>query len=203
MSDDEKIRVDDKRKFDKDGNLKNEESSDLKDKNSRKGQKGKTDSKKDESVTAGAKKEGQKAKQNKETGKEKAGEEKKTVSKKDEKSRIEKEKVEAKDKNEKDRREEKAEEKRVPPEAEREPVDFIQFVLSLYTSAMINLGEVPDPASGKKLENYDVAKELIDIIAMLRDKTKGNLADEESKTLDELIFQGRMIYLKVTGRIKT
>jgi hypothetical protein len=67
---------------------------------------------------------------------------------------------------------------------------------------MINLGVIPDPVSEEIHSNPEQAKDMIDIITMLKEKTKGNLKDEEDKTLDEIIFQARMIYLKAIDELK-
>lgn len=81
-------------------------------------------------------------------------------------------------------------------------IDFLQFILSLYTTAMIQLGEITDPVSNSKNENHEQAKEIIDIIIMLQEKTRGNLTRDEENVLDELVFQARMIYLKHVGGLK-
>jgi len=81
-------------------------------------------------------------------------------------------------------------------------INFLQFIITLYSSAMINLGVIPDPVSEEIHSNPKQAKELIDIIAMLKEKTKGNLNDEEDKALDEIIYQARMIYIKAIDELK-
>jgi len=81
-------------------------------------------------------------------------------------------------------------------------IDFIHFILTLYSSAMVNLGVIPDPVSEETHCNPKQAKDLIDIIVMLKEKTKGNLKDEENKTLEEIIYQARMIYLKAIDELK-
>lgn len=75
-------------------------------------------------------------------------------------------------------------------------VCFPTFVLSLSSSALVHLGEVPDPDSGKPMENLVIAKHTIDILAMLEEKTKGNLNVEESKLLKDMLFELRMIYVQ-------
>ena len=69
-------------------------------------------------------------------------------------------------------------------ETRREPlpeVNFNSLIFSLSSSALLHLGEIADPQTGEKREDLPLAKHSIDIIAMLKDKTKGNLNDEESK----------------------
>ncbi|WP_084185182.1 DUF1844 domain-containing protein [Desulfonatronum thiodismutans] len=75
-------------------------------------------------------------------------------------------------------------------------VCFPTFVLSLSSSALVHLGEVPDPETGKISENIEIAKHTIDILAMLEEKTKGNLDVEESKLLKDMLFELRMHYVR-------
>lgn len=74
-------------------------------------------------------------------------------------------------------------------------IDFSAFVLSLATAAMSHLGEVPDPATGKTGTSLEGAKEIIDILCMLKDKTRGNLTDEEGRMLEHFLYELRMKYL--------
>jgi len=57
-------------------------------------------------------------------------------------------------------------------------LDFGTFVLSMSSSALVHLGEVPEPESGQIMENVLAAKQTIDILCMLESKTKGNLTDQ-------------------------
>ena len=75
-------------------------------------------------------------------------------------------------------------------------VCFPTFVLSLSSSALVHLGEVPDPETGKTAENIEMAKHTIDILAMLEEKTRGNLDAEESKLLKDMLFELRMHYVR-------
>ena len=80
---------------------------------------------------------------------------------------------------------------------ERKPgLDFNAFVLSLGSSALIHLGEAPDPVSGK-MEEPDLllAQESIDILALLEEKTKGNLTPDESRFLQTMLYDLRMRYI--------
>lgn len=74
-------------------------------------------------------------------------------------------------------------------------IDFSSFVLSLATTAMSHLGEVPDPATGKHATSLDEAKQIIDILCMLKEKTIGNLSPEESRMIEQLLYELRMKYL--------
>ncbi len=72
---------------------------------------------------------------------------------------------------------------------------FSTFVLSLASSALVQLGEVPDPATGKHEENLVLAQHSIDILSMLRDKTKNGLDADESRLLDGLLYELRMKFV--------
>ncbi|MDP3015568.1 MAG: DUF1844 domain-containing protein [Deltaproteobacteria bacterium] len=78
-------------------------------------------------------------------------------------------------------------------------INFTSFILSLGTSALIQLGEIEDPFTKKQLKNLPIAKQTIDLIGMLREKTKGNLTSEEGNFLDNVLFDLRMRYVKATG----
>jgi len=75
---------------------------------------------------------------------------------------------------------------------------FATFVISLNHSALVNLGKIEDPSTGTKTKSLEMAKQTIDIIAMLEEKTKGNLTDEEEGLLKGLLYDLRMIYVKET-----
>lgn len=76
------------------------------------------------------------------------------------------------------------------------PVSFITFVLSLAQSAMVLMGEAPDPDSGEFMQNLSQAKHTIDILAMLDCKTRGNLTPEEHAVLENILCELRMAYVK-------
>ena len=79
-------------------------------------------------------------------------------------------------------------------------VDFSTFVLSLGTTALYQLGAVPDPESGEAMEADPlVAQQTIDTLEMLRDKTRGNLDEQERKLIDSLLYELRMRFVE-TGR---
>ncbi len=78
-------------------------------------------------------------------------------------------------------------------------IDFNSFIFSLSTSALIQLGEVQDPFTQTIVKNLPLAKQTIDLIGMLRDKTKGNLTSEEEKVIDYILYDLRMRYVKAAG----
>lgn len=76
------------------------------------------------------------------------------------------------------------------------PIDFTTFVLSLSTSVMMNLGMIEDPESETKGEvNLPLAKQTIDLIGLLEDKTKDNLTGEEERLVSQVLYDLRMRYL--------
>jgi len=75
---------------------------------------------------------------------------------------------------------------------------FIAFILSLATQAMVGLGVIADPRTQQPAPNLEVARQMIDIIAMLRTKTKGNLEADELTTIDNILFDLRQNYLQIS-----
>lgn len=74
-------------------------------------------------------------------------------------------------------------------------IDFSSFVLSLATSVLVNLGEVPDPTTGKRSENLPAAQQTLDILCMLEEKTKGNLEEDEAQFMENVLYELRMKFL--------
>jgi hypothetical protein len=75
-------------------------------------------------------------------------------------------------------------------------LDFNAFVLSLGSSALINLGEAPDPVTGKTQDpDLALAQESIDLLALLEEKTKGNLSSDESRFLQTMLYDLRMRFI--------
>ena len=75
-------------------------------------------------------------------------------------------------------------------------VNFSYFLISLSSSALLHLGEIADPQTGEKRKDLPIAKHTIDTIAMLKEKTKGNLTDEEQKALDSILADLRWRYVR-------
>ncbi len=101
------------------------------------------------------------------------------------------------------KQEPKAEE---PPKAEasaREEalpeVDFNSFIFSLSTSVLIQLGEIEDPFTQKEAKNLPLAKQTIDLIALLKEKTKGNLTPQEEKLIENILYDLKMRYVKAAS----
>lgn len=75
-------------------------------------------------------------------------------------------------------------------------MDFATFILSLNTSALIHLGDIPDPMSKERTINMHAAKHTIEILGIMKDKTTGNLDTQEEKLLDDVIYNLRMKYVQ-------
>ena len=87
-------------------------------------------------------------------------------------------------------------------QAQQDPlpkVDMNTFILSLSSSAMVHLGEVNDPQSGKSQVDLNLARHTIDMLAMLEEKTRGNLTGEEEGLLKNILFELRMKYVQKAG----
>ncbi len=78
------------------------------------------------------------------------------------------------------------------------PVDFHTFILSLGSSALLHLGELEHPEAGDARQDLSLAKHTIDILAMLDEKTKGNLSPAEEKLMESLLFDLRLRYVEAT-----
>ncbi len=75
-------------------------------------------------------------------------------------------------------------------------IDFQTFVLSLAGTAMVHLGRVPDPSGQGGQVNLEMARQTVDILTMLRDKTHGNLDSTESTLLDRVLHDLRLAFVE-------
>ncbi len=76
---------------------------------------------------------------------------------------------------------------------------FSSFIFSLSTSAFVGLGAIPDPNTGKTEKNLPLVKQTIDLLGVLRDKTRNNLTQEEEALFDHLLYDLRMSYVREVG----
>ncbi len=74
-------------------------------------------------------------------------------------------------------------------------VTFSTFILSLASTALVQLGEVPEPTSGRLEPNLEMGRHTIDVLDMLREKTAGCLDEEEKRLLDGMLYELRMKYV--------
>lgn len=84
--------------------------------------------------------------------------------------------------------------------AEPNEIDFATFVFSLATGALIQCGIAPDPMTGKTSKNLDLAKQNIDLLAMLKEKTKGNLTPDESQLIESLLAEVRIRFVEASKK---
>jgi hypothetical protein len=94
------------------------------------------------------------------------------------------------------------EDKRKSKESGSLKLDFSNFVLSLNASALIHLGDIPDPQSRERSVDFPAAKHTIEILEIIKSKTVGNLDGEEQKLLDDVLYNLRMKYVKDIGSEK-
>jgi hypothetical protein len=78
-------------------------------------------------------------------------------------------------------------------------INFATFVVSLNASALLHLGALEDPTTGKTEKSLPMAKQTIDILSMLEEKTAGNLAKDEENLLKNILYDLRIIYVKEKG----
>lgn len=79
-------------------------------------------------------------------------------------------------------------------------LSFTAFVLSLASTAAIHFGDLPDPQSGQRAElNLDGAAQMIEILALLDQKTKGNLTAEERQLLEQVLYELRLRFVEASG----
>lgn len=83
-----------------------------------------------------------------------------------------------------------------PAQAPLPKINFPTFVASLNASALVHLGVIEDPVSGKAEKNLPMAKQTIDILSMLQQKTSGNLTADEEAMLKSILYDLRILYVK-------
>jgi hypothetical protein len=93
-------------------------------------------------------------------------------------------------------KDEDIEEAKTEPKVHLPEINFATFIISLNASALLHLGAMEDPATGKKVKNLPMGKQTIDILGMMEEKTKGNLSKEEENLLKNILYDLRIIYVK-------
>jgi uncharacterized protein DUF1844 len=79
-------------------------------------------------------------------------------------------------------------------------ISFSTFVISLSTQALMHLGEIANPLNQKVETDIPVAKQMIDILGMLREKTRGNLNPGEERLMEDILFDLRMKYVEAVKK---
>jgi len=82
------------------------------------------------------------------------------------------------------------------------PLEFSSIIFPIYTQALVKLGLLEDPRTNQLETNLEYARRLIDILDLLRDRTKGNLEPEEENFLEAVLSQLKLNYLKKVEAIK-
>jgi hypothetical protein len=90
-----------------------------------------------------------------------------------------------------------AEEKSAPM-----PVTFVSFILSLATSALMHLGQEGPPQGGKPAVHLPLARQVIDLISLLEEKTKGNLTPSEEEMISQTLFALRIKFVEIEKKLR-
>jgi len=93
-------------------------------------------------------------------------------------------------------------EKKIASEEFFPELTFTTFLLSLSTSAIVSLGELPDPLKNEQCVNLSLAKQTITIIEILKEKTKGNLSEDEERLIDGMLYDLRLKYISAAKECK-
>jgi hypothetical protein len=78
------------------------------------------------------------------------------------------------------------------------PIDFSTFVVSLASSALVHLGDAPSPESGNLERSLPQGKQIIDLLGLLQEKTRGNLTEDESRLLQALLLDLRLRFVEAS-----
>ena len=79
-------------------------------------------------------------------------------------------------------------------------IDFATFVLSLSHSALMHMGEAPNPETNAVDTDLALARQTIDLLGMLEEKTKGNLTGLEERLLGQVLFDLRLLFVELERR---
>jgi len=108
-----------------------------------------------------------------------------------------------KDPSKKDTKEKEGKDAAAAEQQDAEPqlpeINFATFILSLNSAALLHLGIIDDPATGKKVTNLALGKQTIDILGMLEEKTRGNITNDEGNMLKNILYDLRMLYIQKKG----
>ena len=85
-------------------------------------------------------------------------------------------------------------------ENEQTEVTFSAFIMGLATQVLVCLGEIPDPMTNEKSKNVVVARQTIDVLALLQEKTKGNLTSDEEKLFGDMLGSLRLAYVEAVKK---
>jgi len=85
-----------------------------------------------------------------------------------------------------------------PAPAQPQQIDFATLIFSFATSALINMGLAPDPMTKKTQKNLELARQNVDILEMLKEKTKGNLTPDENTLIENLLTEVRLRFVEAS-----
>jgi hypothetical protein len=86
------------------------------------------------------------------------------------------------------------------PAASASPIAFNTFIIGLASTALIHLGDTANPETGRTERNLELARESLDLLSMLREKTRGNLTDDEEKLFTTLLTDLRLRFVEASKR---
>jgi hypothetical protein len=81
-----------------------------------------------------------------------------------------------------------------------ESLGFAEFILSLSSSAFVNLGQIPNPMTGQPEMDLEAAGSIIDVLQVLEQKTQGNLTPYEKEVMEKTLYQLKLIYVQARQR---
>ena len=85
-------------------------------------------------------------------------------------------------------------------EAAQEPISFSTFILGLASTTLIHLGDAPDPETGQRSPNLELARQSLDLLELLERKTKGNLTQEEQRLFQSLLTDLRLKFVNLSRK---
>lgn len=87
-----------------------------------------------------------------------------------------------------------------PPPEGLPKADFSTLIVSLYSTALMQMGEMPDPSTGARSRDLELARQTVDIISVLQEKTRGNLDEEEKNLIATLLHELQIAFVKARER---
>ena len=81
-------------------------------------------------------------------------------------------------------------------------IDFTDFVMSIASAGFVGLGLAPNPGTEKTEINLELARHNIDLLDLMKEKTKGNLSAEESRLLEQMLYEMRMRFVEARAKVQ-
>ena len=86
------------------------------------------------------------------------------------------------------------------PAGSEAPIGFTAFIIGLASTALIHLGDTANPETGRVERNLELARESLDLLSMLREKTRGNLTPDEEQLFNTLLTDLRLRFVEAAKR---